>query len=101
MLSAFHLCFQPDSLARLAARWEGSQAEEIPSGNGAEKQGGQQVVSLVPKPLNGKVQIETACLENEIVQLASTTSHELLKKPALTNYRQLSEKKSYNPEKGT
>lgn len=34
---------------------------------------------------------KTTCLENEIVQLASTTDHELLKTPALTNYRQLSE----------
>ena len=38
-----------------------------------------------------KIQPKTTCLENEIVQVGSTTNPELLKNPALTSYRQPSE----------
>lgn len=94
------LCFQPDTLTSLAVRREDTPVR----GNthwAWSREGGWEALSLVPRPIDGKVQAETACLENEIVQLASTTSHELLKNPAPTNYRQPSEdqtaqKKDYN-----
>lgn len=87
-----HLGFQSDRLASQNRKErEHSQAEEMPTGNRAEKQGAWEAVSLVPRPIDGEVQAETVCLENESVQFASTTNHELLKNPALTNYQQLSE----------
>ena len=71
-------------LAGLATRrGDTPKQTKHPLGIRAEKPGGWEAVSL---KFSQKLR-----LENEIVQVGSTTNHELLKNPALTSYRQLSE----------